>query len=67
MTYRIELQRNRALVTSRTHSSAQHARRAFCALLRQARSDGMVLVIHHGAEISPQTLLDHKKLEAATS
>jgi hypothetical protein len=62
MAYRIELQRNRRLVAARTHADAHHARRAFCALLRQAKRDGMVLIIHDGIEISPQTLLDHKRI-----
>lgn len=63
MTYRIELHRHRALVAHSTSTNPHHARRKFRALLRRAGKDGMVVVIHHGVEISPRTLQDHEHAE----
>lgn len=60
MTYRLELQRPlRTLAAVRECTSAQRARDAFRALLRCCRTDGMVVVIHHGREITPRELMDH--------
>lgn len=60
MTYRIELQRPlRTLSAVGIYATAHRARAAFRELLGQCRSDGMVVVIHHGREISPRELMDH--------
>lgn len=65
MTYRIELQRPlRTLAAVRTCATPHWARSAFRALLRQCGNNGMVVVIHHGREITPRELMDHALQEA---
>ena len=64
MTYRLELQRPlRTLAAAHTCATAHRARAVFRTLLRQCGRDGMVVVIHHGQEISPRDLMDHEMQE----
>lgn len=62
--YRIELQRPlHHLAAAHDCPNARTARRVFASLLPACGSDGMLVVIYRGREITPRKLLDHATQE----